>query len=175
MRRLEWQPLSGVRCEGDVTRLVDVRLAVMSRESSPRGRANSDEFYVLDLCDGVLGEKGLRQHRFPWLIGDPSPKTGRTVALPVDGFWPGHNLVVEFYERQHSEAVPFFDKPDRMTVSGVSRGEQRALYDERRRSLIPKHEVRLAIVTLDDFENKRGKIVRDHHRDLAAVAKILNV
>src|SRR5688500_2545073 len=84
-----------------------------------RGRVHSDEFYVLDLCDETLGEPGLRQHRFPWLLGDPSPKTGRTVTLPVDGYWPTRNLVVEFYERQHSEAVPFF-KPDRLTVSGVS-------------------------------------------------------
>lgn len=28
------------------------------------GRENSDEAYVLDLCDSVLGEIGLRQHRF---------------------------------------------------------------------------------------------------------------
>lgn len=95
------------------------------------GRSASDEHYVLDLCDEVLGEVALRQHRFPWLSGDPSSKTGRVVLLPVDGYWPGLRLVVEFYERQHSEAVPFFDKPDRITVSGVPRGQQRALYDER--------------------------------------------
>jgi hypothetical protein len=95
------------------------------------------------------------------------------VALPVDGYWPTRNLVVEFYERQHSEAVPFFDKPDRLTVSGVARGEQRALYDERRRQLVPQQGIRLVIITIEDFESKRGKIVRDHDRDLATVAKLL--
>lgn len=79
----------------------------------------------------------------------------------------------EFYERQHSEAVPFFDKPDRLTVSGVSRGEQRALYDEQRRRLIPQRGIRLVILTLDDFQVRRGKILRDHDRDLEAVAKLL--
>jgi hypothetical protein len=69
--------------------------------------------------------------------------------------------------------VPFFDKPDRLTVSGVSRGEQRALYDARRRDLIPQRGIRLVIVTLDDFESRRGKIVRDHDRDIAAVTRIL--
>ena len=146
----------------------------MVGETGLRGRADSDEHYVLDLCDEVLGEAGLRQHRFAWLAGDPSPKTGRTVALPVDGYWPDNNVVVEFYERQHSEAVPFFDKPDRITVSGVPRGEQRALYDERRRQLIPQHGIRLVIVTLDEFESRRGKIVRSRERDRAAVAAILN-
>lgn len=101
------------------------------------------------------------------------PKTGRTVALPVDGYWPTRNLVVEFYKRQHSEAVPFFDKPDRLTVLGVSRGEQRALYEERRRQLVPQQGIRLVVVTLDDFESKRGKTVRDHERGLKTVAKLL--
>lgn len=151
-----------------VRRLSVATLAEMA--TSGRGRDSSDEFYVLDLCDEVLGEIGLRQHRFPWLLGDPSPKTGRAVALPVDGYWPTRSLVVEFYERQHSEAVPFFDKPDRITVSGVSRGEQRTLYDERRRQLVPQHGIRLVIVTLDDFQSKRGKIRRDHDQDLAAIA-----
>ena len=152
---------------------VMARLATMATTNGGRGRAVSDEFYVIDLCDEVLGEAALRQHRFAWLVGDPSPKTGRKAGLPVDAYWPTRDLVVEFYERQHSEAVPFFDKPDRLTVSGVSRGEQRALYDERRRQLVPQQGIRLVVITLDDLENKRGKIVRDHDRDLAVVAKLL--
>lgn len=51
------------------------------------GRENSDEVYVLALCDSVLDEIGLRQHEFDWLRGDAS-ETGRQVRLPVDGYWP---------------------------------------------------------------------------------------
>ena len=109
----------------------------MATRNGGRGRADSDEFYVIDPCDEVLGVAAQRQHKFPWLVGDPSPKTGRAAGLPVDAYWPTRKLVVEFYERQHSEAVPFFDRPDRLTVSGVARGDQRALYDERPRQLIP--------------------------------------
>lgn len=36
-------------------------------------RADSDEHYVLDLCDELLGVPGIRQARFDWLRGDPSP------------------------------------------------------------------------------------------------------
>ncbi len=92
----------------------------------------------------------------------------------MDAYWPSRSLVVEFYERQHTEAVAFFDKPDRITVSGVPRGEQRALYDERRRQLIPQHGLRLVVISLEAFENKRGKIVRSHDRDLDAVARLLS-
>ena len=61
------------------------------------GRAASDEFYVLDLCDQVLSETGRRQHRFEWLLGDPGV-TGKCVRLPVDSYWPNANMVVESAE-----------------------------------------------------------------------------
>jgi len=73
---------------------------------------------VIDLCDAVLGEQAARQHRFEWLLGDPS-LTGRQAKLPVDAYWAHHRLVVEYRELQHDQPVPHFDKPDRLTVSGA--------------------------------------------------------
>jgi len=67
----------------------------------------------------VLGETSVRQHRFDWLRGDPF--AGREgVGLPVDAYYPQRRIVVEYRGRQHETPVPFFDKPDRMTVSGVT-------------------------------------------------------
>ena len=45
------------------------------------GRDTSDEAYVIDLCDRVLGIPGLRQHRFDWLLGDPASSADRWVCL----------------------------------------------------------------------------------------------
>lgn len=83
-------------------------------------RSKSDEHYVLDLCDDVLGVHGLRQSTFEWLRGDPSLKRPLGTKLPVDAYWPAFGLVVEFQEEQHSQPSPFFDR--RQTVSGVGRG-----------------------------------------------------
>ena len=44
--------------------------------------------------------------------------------------------MIEYCERQHTEAVAFFDHNERLTVSGVTRGEQRKIYDQRRRDLL---------------------------------------
>ena len=109
----------------------------------------SDEAYVVDLCDAILGEKAVRQHRFDFLRGDKGHK------LPVDAFYPKHNLVIEYRERQHTEEVPFFD--NRKTVSGVSRGDQRKLYDQRRRDLLPKEGIVLLELSYTDFEHDRRK------------------
>ncbi|MAP63521.1 MAG: hypothetical protein CMH34_07225 [Microbacterium sp.] len=134
-------------------------------------RAESDEHYVLDLCDEVLGAAGLRQAKFDWLRGDVSPSSGRSARLPVDGFWPANQLVVEFQEKQHTESVPIFDR--RVTLSGIPRGEQRRLYDQRKAELIPAHGLRLVVIHKREFQVRRDRIVRDHDRDVEVVRRRL--
>lgn len=141
--------------------------------SSMAPRALSDEYYVLDLCDELLGTPCARQHTFDWLLGDVSPKTGRRKPLPVDGYWAGAGLVVEFAESQHDAATPHFDKPHRLTVSGVHRGIQRRIYDQRRRELIPAHNLLLVTIPARAFTLRRRRIARDRDSDLATVRHAL--
>jgi len=121
-------------------------------------RADSDEHYVLDLCDEVIGARGERQATFLWLVGDVSPTTGRARRLPVDGYWPALGLVVEIQEKQHTAAV-----------SGVPRGEQRRLYDQRKAEILPQQGIRLVVIHESEFTTKTDRIVRDHERDIAVV------
>jgi hypothetical protein len=137
---------------------------------SQQGR---DESYVLDLLDELLGVRGSRQHRFDWLVGDPGQDTQRR-QLPVDSYWPGLGLVVEYRERQHDEPISHFDKPDRMTVSGVHRGEQRRLYDERRDTLVPNHGLTLLIVKPAQLAaDTRGRLRRHPEVDRRALLALL--
>lgn len=131
-------------------------------------RKDSDEFYIIDLCDEIIGLKASRQHTFDFLRGDGT--SGR--RLPVDAYYPELNLVVEYRERQHSESVAFFDK--KTTVSGVGRDEQRRIYDQRRRDILPKHGIRLIEISYADLKHdSRKRLVRDHQNDLAVIRKIL--
>ena len=128
-----------------------------------------DEHYVLDLCDKVLGLSSSRQHKFDFLLGDPNAN-GMAAKLPVDGYYSELNLVVEYRERQHTESVNFFDKPNKMTVSGVHRGEQRKIYDERRRSVLPKHNIHLIEISFSDFNyDGQKKIIRNPDKDIEIV------
>jgi hypothetical protein len=137
-------------------------------------RSDSDEAYVIDLCDDVLGEQAARQHRFEWLLGDPSVTGRRPAKLPVDAYWAGHRLVVEYRELQHDQPVPHFDKPDRLTVSGVHRGEQRALYDARRDAEIPAHGLRLVVIRPHDLDaDGRGRLRRSATADCRILRKLL--
>lgn len=90
------------------------------------------EKYVVGLLEALLGPPDPVR-RFAWARGDLSPKTGRAAMLPFDAVWEARKLIIEVDEEQHTEETAFFDKPHRMTVSGVHRGVQRARYDERKR------------------------------------------
>ena len=126
-------------------------------------RHNSDEAYVISLCDKVLKQVSLRQHKFDFLLGDPN-HNGTCAKLPVDAYYPSLKLVIEYRERQHTEAVKFFDR--RETVSGMGRGEQRRLYDERRRKLLPENGLTLIEISFSDFEHdSRKRIIRNENKD----------
>ena len=127
-------------------------------------RSNSDEHYVIDLCDEILGQTASRQHRFDFLRGDYG------TTLPVDAYYPSLNLVIEYYESQHSESTPFFDK--RQTVSGVSRGEQRRIYDLRRQEVLPKHGINVVVIPYTAFGSTK-KIVRNPQSDKLAIMRTL--
>ncbi len=135
-------------------------------------RSLSDESYVIDLCDEVLGAAALRQHRFDFLRGDARPgKQG--VRLPVDAYYPARQLVIEYRERQHTEAIPLMDR--RMTVSGVDRGAQRAIYDQRRRDTLPRHGITLVELSYADFAHDDHKrLCRRRDEDLEVVRRVLN-
>ncbi len=129
----------------------------------------SDEDYIIDLCDEILGLCALRQHRFPFLRGDPG-KSGTSVTLPVDAYYPSLKLVIEYRERQHTESVRHFDKPYRMTVSGVHRGEQRKLYDQRRREVLPQQGIALVELSCLEFAyDHRKRLLRRRPQDLAVI------
>ena len=149
---------------------------VTQKTTSTHSRAESDEHYVLDLCDEVLGLKGLRQHRFDFLLGDANAQ-GKQVKLPVDSYYPELNLVIEYKEQQHTLPNKHFDKPDLFTVSGVHRGEQRKLYDQRRREVLPQHEIRLIELDYSNFcFDRNNKIIRNKENDLIIIKnKLLTI
>ena len=137
-----------------------------------KGRADSDEKYILDLVAQVLAEPDYSwQHRFSTLIGDPD-RTGRQRPLPVDGYFRRHRLLVEYWEKQHSAPIAIMDEGQ--SVSGVSRGHQRRLYDARRQHWAEANGLRFVILDYRGFDtDEHGRLRRDPVRDRRIVAEAL--
>ncbi|MHC1762552.1 MAG: hypothetical protein AB9917_24125 [Negativicutes bacterium] len=126
-------------------------------------RSNSDEKYVLDLVSEILGESYEAQKRFDTLRGDPG-KNERRVKLPLDAFFPGLNLIVEYREKQHFQPVAIMDR--RITVSGVHRGEQRKIYDHRKEKWATDNKIQLLVVSYIDLaHNRNGRLIRNVDND----------
>lgn len=126
-----WEVQIGSAQHADMQRVLDtltsgrkiIRSNGLARtRSSQPARTGSDEAWIIEICDAILGKPASRQHRFPFLLGDPGP-SGRRASLPVDAYYADLRLVIEYHERQHTQRVALFD--DKNTVSGVLRGEQR--------------------------------------------------
>lgn len=146
------------------------RSASRSQVVNAARQSTSDEVYILDTCDNILGVRAVRQHRFDFLRGDRGGNgVGR--CLPVDAWYPSLNMVVEFREWQHAEPAAFFDR--RQTVSGVGRGEQRALYDQRRRDTFAARGIRLVELNVGDFEHDRRKRLARTVNDREVVRRAL--
>jgi len=132
-----------------------------------------DEKYVIDLCDLILGLTSSRQHKFEFLLGDKNTK-GLQAKLPVDCFYHKLGLVIEYREKQHSEGVSFFDKTGKVTVSGVDRGQQRRIYDDRRRTCLPANGIELIEISYFDLvHDSQKRLKRDKERDEGVLRKIL--
>jgi hypothetical protein len=122
-------------------------------------REESDEAYVIDLCDQLLGLKARRQHCFDFLLGDPN-SAGRRTKLPVDAYYEELGMVIEYWERQHLYPTPIMDK--KMTLSGCTRGEQRKIYDRRRWDVFEGCGIRLVVLTFEQLDHTAdGKLRRN--------------
>ncbi len=136
-------------------------------------RTNSDEKYVLDIMAEVLNEKYEWQKRFDTLLGDPG-KNGNRRKLPVDAYFPRSNLIIEYWEKQHFKPVDIMDK--RITISGVSRGQQRKIYDLRKEKWALDNNVRVIIITYLQLKHKpNGRLLRDKIEDRKVIENILKV
>jgi hypothetical protein len=127
--------------------------------------------YVIDLLAEILAEEPEREARYGWALGDVSKKTGRQAQLPFDAVWESRRLIVEVDEDQHRHPVQFWDKPDRLTVSGVHRGEQRRIYDLRKRAAAREQGYRVVEIA---WERRPPPARRNRDEDRRRLRELLS-
>jgi len=145
-------------------------LPVSRKQQSVQKRENSDEYYLVGLCNELLNEKASHQHTFHFLLGDLHRDGKSRTKLPLDAYYPKLNLVIEFFEKEDKSS----EAAQTRTVSKVSRVEQRKKYTERKREVLKEKNIDLIEMDYDEFEcDESNKLVRNKDADLKILKEIL--
>jgi hypothetical protein len=103
--------------------------------------ANKSEKIVLANVKSIISENYIPQQTFDWLRGV------NDFVLFCDGYYPNHNLVIEFDGRQHIEPVKSFGGEKTFRIQQAN--------DQIKNNLIPKHGLKLVRISCyEPFWNK---------------------
>lgn len=152
----------------EVTKGATNSLFPRNNKRNPKSRENSDEYYIIGLCDEVLGLNAIHQATFDFLLDDNGN------SLKVYAYYDKLKIVVEYLEIQHFKKGMFGNRY--CPASKMHRNEQRALYDQRRRDILPLHGYRLIEIPYYEFaHNSRYKLLRNRDEDIKIVRRLLNM
>jgi len=89
-------------------------------------------------------------------------KKGKTrTKLPLDAYYEGLKLVIEFFEKKETEESP-------------EREAQRKFYDQRKKDVLEKKEIRLIEINYALFEcNESDRLVRNNENDRIVLKGLL--
>ncbi|MFY0600701.1 MAG: hypothetical protein JXR03_13595 [Cyclobacteriaceae bacterium] len=141
------------------------------KQKTKKTDSESDEHYLITLCDELLNEIASRQHKFSFIFGDYH-KDGKTrSALPIDAYYPELNLAIELVEPLGADSI---DNPNRKTVSGITRTQQIANYADRKRNGLVAKGVNFIEIRYVSFDHTdENKLARDKGKDLKVLSELL--
>lgn len=148
----------------------DVALPDSHKEKARLKRANSDEYYLIGICNELLNEEAIHQHKFRFLLGD-FHRDGKTrTPLPVDAYYAKLNMVIELYEKEDATSL----EEERNTISGMKRSEQRKRYAQRKINVLEEKKIHLMEIGYDEFEcDEQNKLIRNKEADVKLLKEIL--
>ncbi len=143
---------------------------VTNKQKAIRRRESSDEYYLIGLINELLSTRASHQHTFDFLLGDYH-KNGRTrTELPLDAYYAEKNLVIEFLDKSNSESI----NQDKMTISGVTRAEQRDIYRKRKQGVLKANDINLIEIDYARFDcDAEQNLSRNKENDVTLLKGIL--
>jgi hypothetical protein len=130
----------------------------------------------MELIDGLLDAKGSRKHTFEYLLGDLH-KNGKTrTELPIDLYYADLKLALEIVEHPGKKKDPsIISKEEKLTVSGMTRAEQRLRYFNRKKTTLTKKDKFFVEIPLEKFlVDDSMKLVRNQEKDETVLKGLLS-
>ena len=138
-------------------------------------RSNSDEVYIMGLIDELLNETGSRKHTFDYLLGDLHQNGKTRTKLPIDLYYVKLNLALEIVEHPERNKNATDSKEEKLTVSGITRAEQRLKYAYRKKKTLTQKEKIFIEIPLEKFEmNDSLQLLRNKENDERVLRDLLS-
>jgi len=143
---------------------------ITNKQKAINKRESSDEYYLVGLINEIFNTRASHQHTFDFLLGDYH-KNGKTrTELPLDAYYKDLNLVIEFLDKQNSDSI----NRDKMTISGVTRAEQREIYRLRKQSVLKGNDINLIEIDYAKFDcDDEQMLSRNKDKDISILKEIL--
>ena len=137
-------------------------------------RSDNDEAYLMDLIDGLLGQTGSRRHTFDYLLGDLHQNGTTRTKLPIDIYYVDLKLALEFVEDPDKTKANKSIRDEKLTVSGMTRAEQRYKYSHRKKNILLIKEKIYLEIPLEKFElNESNQLARIKENDERVLKDLL--
>ena len=138
-------------------------------------RSNSDEVYLMGLLDELLNETGSRKHTFEYLLGDYHQNGKTRTKLPIDIYYVNLKLALEIVEHPERRKNAIESKEEKLTVSGVTRAEQRLKYFYRKKNTLTNKDKAFIEIPLENFEvDDSFQLIRNKENDERELRTLLS-
>lgn len=158
--RLKW---SFVFLEGSSLKELEEKMA---DEQTSRFVELGDENYLLDLCDEILDQKALRQHKFNFL--------GEGRNLPFLGFYPNLNLALYYQKPPQSEVVTRLENINWISGRSLHREKEEEEFLQRCRELLSEKGIQHLEIHHSIFSyNKLKRMNRNLQKDKLTLENLI--
>ncbi|MDN3666600.1 hypothetical protein ACFFU1_13855 [Algibacter miyuki] len=139
---------------------------ISKKEQNRLNIENSDEFYLVNLCDELLEQKSSRKHTFDTLVGNLHKRGKGRTKLPLDAYYEDLKLVMEFVKTIEEADVE--DEKEQARLLQIKR------YNQLKKKAILKKGLRLMEINYSIFEcDDSGKLVRNTEADILVLKEKL--
>ena len=139
---------------------------ISKREQNLLDIQNSDEYYLVSLCDEILKQKASRKHTFDTLVGNLHKRGKGRTKLPLDAYYEELKLVIEFLK--HSNSIEELDKKEQARITQIK------FYKELKKKAIAKKKLHLIEINYADFQqDEANKLIRNKENDILLLKGIL--
>ena len=146
-----------------------------AKQKRAEERANSDEVYLMGLVDELLEQTGSRKHTFEYLLGDLHQNGKTRTLLAIDVYYHNLGLALEIVEHPDTHKNAVDSKEEKLTVSGITRAEQRLKYFNRKRKVLTEKDKYFVEIPIGKFDvDDSLKLIRDKQNDARVLRGLLS-